>query len=127
MTPGLFLALSLAGGVGAALRLVIDGAVKARLRTELPVGTLLINVAGSFVLGVVTELALGGVLDDAWRLVIGTGLCGGFTTFSTASFETVRLVQERRYALGAMNAVGMLVLAVGAGLLGILLGRVLTP
>lgn len=127
MTPGLFLALSLAGGVGAALRLVIDGAVKARVRTALPVGTLLINVAGSFVLGVVTELALGGVLDDAWRLVIGTGLCGGFTTFSTASFETVRLVQERRYALGAMNAGGMLVLAVGAGLLGILLGRVLTP
>ena len=125
MTPGLFLALSLAGGVGAALRLVIDGAVKARVRTALPVGTLLINVTGSFVLGVVTELALGGVLDDAWRLVIGTGLCGGFTTFSTASFETVRLVQERRYALGAMNAVGMLVLAVGAGLLGIALGRLL--
>ncbi len=127
MTPLLFLAVSLAGGVGAALRLVVDGAVKARVRTALPVGTLLINVAGSFVLGVVTELALGGVLDDAWRLVIGTGLCGGFTTFSTASFETVRLVQGRRYALGAMNAVGMLVLAVGAGLLGILLGRVLTP
>lgn len=125
MTPGLFLAISLAGGVGAALRLVIDGAVKARVRTALPVGTLLINVAGSFVLGVVTELALGGVLDDAWRLVIGTGLCGGFTTFSTASFETVRLVQGRRYALGAMNAVGMLVLAVGAGLLGIALGRLL--
>lgn len=127
MTPGLFLALSLAGGVGAALRLVIDGAVKARVRTAFPVGTLLINVAGSLVLGFVTQLALGGVVDDAWRLVIGTGLCGGFTTFSTASFETVRLVQERRYALGAVNAVGMLVLAVGAGLLGILLGRVLTP
>lgn len=126
MTPLLFLAVSLAGGVGAALRLVVDGAVKARVRTALPVGTLLINVAGSLVLGFVTELALAGVVVDVWRLVIGTGLCGGFTTFSTASFETVRLVQERRYALGAMNAVGMLVLAVGAGLLGILLGRVLT-
>lgn len=125
MTPLLFLAVSLAGGVGAALRLVVDGAVKARVRTALPVGTLLINVAGSFILGVVTELALGGVVDDAWRLVIGTGLCGGFTTFSTASFETVRLVQERRYALGAVNAVGMLVLAVAAGLLGIALGRLL--
>lgn len=125
MTPGLFLAVSLAGGVGAALRLVVDGAVKARVRTALPVGTLLINVAGSLVLGFVTELALAGVVDDVWRLVIGTGLCGGFTTFSTASFETVRLVQERRYALGAMNAVGMLVLAFGAGLLGIALGRLL--
>ncbi|MCM3696940.1 fluoride efflux transporter CrcB [Microbacterium oleivorans] len=125
MTPGLFLVLSLAGGVGAALRLVVDGAVKARVRTALPVGTLLINVAGSLVLGFVTELALAGVVDDAWRLVIGTGLCGGFTTFSTASFETVRLVQERRYALGAANAIGMLVAAVAAGLLGIALGRLL--
>ncbi|SCY52218.1 camphor resistance protein CrcB [Microbacterium sp. LKL04] len=125
MTPLLFIALSLAGGVGAVLRLVLDGAIKARTRTAFPLGTLLINVSGSFVLGVVTQLALGGILDDAWRLVIGTGLCGGFTTFSTASFETVRLVQQRRYVLASVNAVGMLVAAVGAGLLGILLGRLL--
>ncbi|MFI8632734.1 fluoride efflux transporter CrcB [Microbacterium sp. NPDC077663] len=126
MTPLLFVALSLAGGVGAALRLVVDGAVKARVRTAMPVGTLLINVSGSLVLGFVTQLALGGTLDDAWRLVIGTGLCGGFTTFSTASFETVRLVQQRRFALAWMNAVGMLVLAVAAGLLGVALARALT-
>lgn len=125
MTPLLFIALSLAGGVGAVLRLVLDGAIKARTRTAFPLGTLLINVSGSFFLGVVTQLALGGILDDAWRLVIGTGLCGGFTTFSTASFETVRLVQQRRYVLASVNAVGMLVAAVGAGLLGILLGRLL--
>lgn len=125
MTPLLFIAVSLAGGVGAVLRLVLDGAIKARTRTAFPLGTLLINVSGSLVLGVVTQLALGGILDDAWRLVIGTGLCGGFTTFSTASFETVRLVQQRRYVLASANAVGMLVAAVGAGLLGILLGRLL--
>ncbi|EZP29187.1 fluoride efflux transporter CrcB [Microbacterium oleivorans] len=123
MTPVLFLALSLAGGVGAALRLVIDGSVKTRVKTALPVGTLLINVSGSLVLGFVTELALGGILDESWRLIIGTGLCGGFTTFSTASFETVRLVQERRYALASVNAIGMLVAAVAAGLGGILLAR----
>jgi CrcB protein len=125
MTPVLFVALSLAGGVGAALRLVIDGSVKSRVRTKLPVGTLLINVVGSLVLGFVTELALGGVLDESWRLIIGTGLCGGFTTFSTASFETVRLAQERRYALASVNAIGMLVAAVGAGLGGILLARLI--
>ncbi|AZS45039.1 Putative fluoride ion transporter CrcB [Microbacterium oleivorans] len=123
MTPVLFLALSLAGGVGAALRLVVDGSVKTRVKTALPVGTLLINVSGSLVLGFVTELALGGILDESWRLIIGTGLCGGFTTFSTASFETVRLVQERRYALASVNAIGMLVAAVAAGLGGILLAR----
>ncbi|WP_060915878.1 fluoride efflux transporter CrcB [Microbacterium oleivorans] len=123
MTPVLFLALSLAGGVGAALRLVVDGSVKTRVKTALPVGTLLINVSGSLVLGFVTELALGAILDESWRLIIGTGLCGGFTTFSTASFETVRLVQERRYALASVNAIGMLVAAVAAGLGGILLAR----
>ncbi|WP_413354468.1 fluoride efflux transporter CrcB [Microbacterium sp. 1P06AB] len=125
MTPLLFVALSLAGGVGAVLRLVLDGAIKVRTGTAFPLGTLLINVSGSLVLGFVTQLALGGILDDAWRLVIGTGLCGGFTTFSTASFETVRLARERRFALAWANAVGMLVAAVGAGLLGILLGRLL--
>ena len=125
MTPVLFLALSLAGGVGAALRLVVDGSVKTRVKTALPVGTLLINVSGSLVLGFVTELALGGILDESWRLIIGTGLCGGFTTFSTASFETVRLVQERRYALASVNAIGMLVAAVAAGLGGILLARLI--
>ncbi|MDQ1125707.1 CrcB protein [Microbacterium sp. SORGH_AS 505] len=125
MTPLLFIALSLAGGVGAVLRLVLDGAIKARTRTAFPLGTLLINASGSLVLGVITQLALGGILDDTWRLVIGTGLCGGFTTFSTASFETVRLVQQRRHVLASVNAVGMLVAAVGAGLLGILLGHLL--
>lgn len=126
MTPLLFVALSLAGGVGAALRLIVDGAIKARVRGAFPLGTLLINVSGSFILGFVTQLATGGSLDDAWRLVIGTGLCGGFTTFSTASFETVRLVQQRRYALASVNAVGMLVAAVAAGLLGIVLGRLIS-
>lgn len=126
MTPLLFVALALAGGVGAALRLIVDSAIKARVRGGFPLGTLLINVSGSFVLGFVTQLALGGSLEDAWRLVIGTGLCGGFTTFSTASFETVRLVQQRRYALASVNAVGMLVAAVAAGLLGIVLGRLIS-
>ncbi|CAL4861006.1 fluoride efflux transporter CrcB [Microbacterium sp. MM2322] len=125
MTPVLFIALSLAGGVGAVLRLVIDGSVKSRVKTALPVGTLLINVVGSLVLGFVTELALGGILEESWRLIIGTGLCGGFTTFSTASFETVRLAQERRYVLASVNAIGMLVAAVAAGLGGILLARLI--
>jgi len=126
MTPLLFVALSLAGGVGAVLRLIVDGAIKTRARGAFPLGTLIINVSGSLVLGFVTQLALSGSLDDAWRLVIGTGLCGGFTTFSTASFETVRLVQQRRYVLASVNAVGMLVAAVAAGLFGIVLGRLIS-
>ena len=122
MTPPLFVAVALAGGVGATLRLVLDGVVRARLRTTLPVGTLLINVVGSLLLGLITGLTLALWLPEAWHLVLGGGLLGGFTTFSTASYETVRLAQDRRSLSALVNGLGMLVLAVGCSWLGLWLG-----
>lgn len=119
MTPLLFLAVSLAGGLGAALRLLIDDAVSARARTALPLGILLVNVVGSLLLGLITGLTLALWLPEAWHLVLGGGLLGGFTTFSTASVATVRLLQERRYSAALVAGLGMLVLSVacaGAGL-----------
>ena len=122
MTPGLFLAVALAGGAGATLRLFLDGVVRARVRTTLPVGTLLINVVGSLVLGLVTGLTLAAWLPEAWHLVLGGGLMGGFTTFSTASVETVRLAEDRRSFAALANGLGMLVLAVSCAFLGLWLG-----
>lgn len=122
MTPLLFVAVSLAGGAGAALRLLVDGLVRARVRTTLPVGTLFINVAGSLLLGVITGLTLAAWLPEAWHLVLGGGLMGGFTTFSTASVETVRLAQDRRSLSALINGLGMLVLAVSCAFLGLWLG-----
>ena len=122
MTPPLFLAVALAGGLGAALRLVVDGLVHSRVRTALPVGTLLINVVGSLVLGLITGLTLALWLPEAWHLVLGGGLMGGFTTFSTASVETVRLAQDRRSFAALANGLGMLVLAVSCAFLGLWLG-----
>ncbi|ANP74324.1 fluoride efflux transporter FluC [Cryobacterium arcticum] len=122
MTPLLFVAVSLAGGLGAALRLALDGVVRARVRTTLPVGTLLINVLGSFLLGVITGLTLALWLPEAWHLVLGGGLMGGFTTFSTASVETVRLALDRRSFSALVNGLGMLVLAVACAFLGLWLG-----
>ncbi|WEO77140.1 fluoride efflux transporter CrcB [Cryobacterium sp. SO2] len=122
MTPLLFVAVALAGGLGAALRLLIDGLVRARVRTTLPVGTLLINVVGSLLLGLITGLTLALWLPEAWHLVLGGGLMGGFTTFSTASVETVRLAQDRRSLSALVNGLGMLVLAVGCAFLGLWLG-----
>ena len=122
MTPLLFLVVALAGGLGAALRLVVDGLVRARLRSALPVGTLLINVLGSLVLGLVTGLTLTSWLPEAWHLVLGGGLMGGFTTFSTASYETVRLARDRRSLAALANGLGMLVLSVGCAFLGLWLG-----
>jgi CrcB protein len=122
VTPVLFGAVALAGGVGATLRLVVDGMVRARLRTTLPVGTLLINVLGSLLLGLITGLTLVLWLPEAWHLVLGGGLMGGFTTFSTASYETVRLAHDRRSLSALVNGLGMLVLSVGCAFLGLWLG-----
>ncbi|SDY74786.1 fluoride efflux transporter CrcB [Herbiconiux ginsengi] len=125
MTPLVFLALSAAGGVGAATRFFVDGAVKARIRGSYPVGTTIINVSGSLLLGLVTGLALTHLVADDWRLVLGGGFLGGYTTFSTASFETVRLLQNRRWGAALANGVGMMLVSVAAALLGLWLGSLI--
>ncbi len=122
MTPLLFLVLSLAGGMGAALRFLLDGVIRARFTSSLPLGTLVINVSGSFVLGLITALATTGVVDPMLQAVIGIGLLGGYTTFSTASVETVRLAQSGRVGAALVNGVGMLMLAVAAALAGLWVG-----
>jgi len=123
VTPLLFAALSVAGGVGAALRFVVDGWVKAHTRVAFPVGTWLINVSGSAALGLLAGLVLAVVAPGTVYLVAGTGLLGGYTTFSTASFESVRLLQERRYLASLANGPGMAALCVVAAGLGYWIGH----
>ncbi|GAA4754793.1 fluoride efflux transporter CrcB [Amnibacterium soli] len=108
------IAVCAAGGVGAAARLLIDGALRTRLGTRLPWGTLTINVSGSLLLGLLTGLARSGHLVEAWQSILGTGLLGGYTTFSTASYETVRLLQQRRLTAALINGPGMLTLCIAA-------------
>ena len=90
------LAVMAAGALGAGARFVLDGAVKSRRATTFPWATLAINVSGSFLLGLIAGAVMFGTLDSDAQAVVGTGFCGGFTTFSTASFETVRLAEKRR-------------------------------
>lgn len=124
MTVPVFLALALAGGLGAVSRFVLDGVITARAPrgTGLPLGTIAINVTGSFVLGLVTGLATAELLAPGWHAVVGSGFLGGYTTFSTASFETIRLLQEGRRGAAVGKGLGVLVLATGAAAVGILLG-----
>jgi CrcB protein len=121
----LFAAICVAGGLGAALRFTVDAVITARVTVPFPIATTVINVTGSFVLGVLTGAAASAGLPSEWLLIGGGGLMGGYTTFSTASVETVRLVQRRRYLAAAANGTGMVVLAVGAAALGVLLGAAL--
>jgi CrcB protein len=108
------LLIGLAGGLGAGTRFVVDGLVRSRLRTALPVGTIAINISGSFVLGLVAGAVIGHAAPAELQAIVGTGFLGGYTTFSTASFETVRLIQSRRTGLALLNGIGTAVAAVGA-------------
>ncbi|MFB6079751.1 MAG: fluoride efflux transporter CrcB [Haloferacaceae archaeon] len=94
------------GALGALLRTYVSRRVDVE---EFPAGTFAVNVIGSFALGFLTFLAL----DDRLLLLLGTGACGSFTTFSSFSFETVRLWETGERARAVTNAVGNLV---GAGL-----------
>lgn len=133
MTPLLALATALAGGVGAVLRVVLDGSVgavvarraAARGRPSWPWGIALVNVSGSFLLGVVTGAAGTAALDPATALVLGTGLLGGYTTFSTASVDAVRLLLAGRPAAALGDALGVLVVAVVAAAVGVGVGAAL--
>lgn len=110
--------VALAGAAGAVFRFYVDSAVKSRLGSRsaglFPWATVGINVTGSFVLGILAGLVLFRSGSSDVQAVIGTGFCGGYTTFSTASFETVRLVQAGRNRAAAVNALGTVVVAVAA-------------
>lgn len=115
---------ALAGGVGAVARFVIDGAIMQRVarRTRgpsYPYGVLLVNVSGSLLIGL-----LAGAISPVHPLmtVLGVGALGGYTTFSTASFDTVQLMRRGRLLAALANGIGQLVLAVAAAGLGYALG-----
>lgn len=119
----LLLAVAAGGGAGAALRFVLDGLINTGRQFRLPVGTLIINISGSLLLGLTVGTAAHlGAIPVA---VLGTGVMGGYTTFSTASFETVRLARNGRINAAAVNGLGMLVIAVAAAAAGIAAGSAL--
>ncbi|MGN8553791.1 UNVERIFIED_CONTAM: CrcB family protein [Microbacterium sp. SLM126] len=115
------LGLAVAGGVGAGLRYVVDRLVPTR--GGFPLGILVVNVTGALALGVVT--GLGTALAPEVAIVLGVGLLGGFTTFSTVSVESVLLAERKRRWDAAANVLGTLVLAVAAAAAGIGLGSLL--
>ena len=113
------LAVGLGGFLGALARYGVNLAVARAWAGPFPLGTFVINVSGSFALGFLASVAaerLG--IGPTWRLLIGTGFLGAFTTFSTFEYETHRLVESGAWAWAAANVLA----SVGAGLLAVRLG-----
>lgn len=117
------LGVAVASAAGAVVRYLVDQRVQrytqARGLPPVPWGTATINVTGTFLLGLLTGFALQHGLPKEVLTVAGTGFCGGYTTFSTFAFDTIRLVEEGSPATAAINLAGSLLaglLAAGAGL-----------
>jgi CrcB protein len=114
--------VALAGSIGAISRFVLDGHIRAKYNHTFPWATVVINITGSFILGLVSGVLLKRKGFADIETIIGIGFCGGYTTFSTASFETVRLLERREYKRAFGNAAGGLAATVLAASLGLIIG-----
>lgn len=117
--------VALAGAFGAVARYLVDGLVQDRSRGEFPFGTLAVNVSGSLLLGVITGLAWYHGLGGSAKAVLGVGLCGAFTTWSTVTWETVRLSGDGRRGLAGLALLGGLAAALAAAAAGVALAALL--
>lgn len=113
-------------GLGGGLRYVLGGWIAEKWGASFPWHTLVINVGGAFLLGLLMALsAERGVLSASARLFLGVGLLGGFTTFSTLSYESVSLFERGLVLQGVANMFGSGVLGIAAAVLGLVLGRII--
>jgi CrcB protein len=109
-----FLIVFLGAGIGGAVRHGVNIVVPGLLGIQFPYSTFIINVAGSFLMGVIAEyFALKGHLPQAWRLFLTTGILGGFTTFSTFSLDTALLYERGESWAAVTYAMGSVILAIG--------------
>jgi CrcB protein len=118
-------ALVVAGGVGAGIRYLMDAGVQRGRREAFPLGIFLVNVTGALLLGLIT--GMGSAVGAEWVAVLGVGLLGGYTTFSTVSVDSVMLARRGHRDWAVINLVGTLVVATAAAVLGLVLGGLIAP
>ncbi|MEU6567210.1 fluoride efflux transporter CrcB [Streptomyces parvulus] len=113
-----WLLVAVGGMAGAPLRYLTDRAVQSRHDSGFPWGTFTVNMAGCLVLGLLTGATLAGAAGSELRLLLGTGLCGALTTYSTFSYETLRLAETGSRLPAALNVLA----SVAAGLAAVFAG-----
>lgn len=116
--------VALGGLVGSVSRYWLSGIVQSFADHGFPSGTLAVNILGSFVVGLVMTLSLDrGLIGDDLRILLATGFCGGFTTMSTFSYETLSLLRDGDQLLALANAATTLGACLAAVWVGIILAR----
>ena len=113
------LVIGFGGFLGSILRYIVGKSVDGKINTSFPWGTLTVNIVGSFIIGFVYMLAMRKVgITENWRLFLGAGFCGGFTTFSAFAWENVSLLDQKLIGTSliyivASIVVGMLAIVAG--------------
>lgn len=122
MTFNLLAAVAAGGFVGAPSRYLLDRAVNGRIESDLPWGTFAINISGAFLLGVLTGLSLGHHVSPVAKALFGAGFCGAYTTFSTFSFESLRLLEDGRILEAVANVAASVVIGLAGAAAGLAIG-----
>ena len=121
-----FLWICLGGAIGTGARYLLSGWVQRMTGAGFPYGTLAVNVIGSFLLCLLMQIGLStDLLPPTLRVVLATGVMGGFTTYSAFNYETLRFLQEDAWLLAFVNLGAMLAACLVAGWLGFVVGRML--
>jgi CrcB protein len=119
-----FWAVAVGAALGGVARYYLASALQQRLGATFPWGTLVVNVTGSLLLGVLIRYALATpTVSVEMRALLTTGFCGGYTTFSTYSYETATLLEDGQYGRAGAYALGSVVVALGATFAGFILAR----
>jgi CrcB protein len=119
---GLLLLTALAGGFGGVARFLVDTAVASRSKLSIPLGTIVVNETACLLLGLLTGYALAHDGAASYRAVLGVGLLGGYSTFSTASVEGARLLRQGRSLAAVVHGGGMLLVSIAASTIGLVIG-----
>lgn len=114
--------VAVGGAIGAVARYLLGLWIATRVGPDFPWGTFAINLTGAFLIGVVLGLATAGVISPELRLLLAVGVLGGYTTFSTFSYETLELLLDGNMLAFLLNAAGQL----GGGLLAVALGLIVS-
>jgi len=125
ITPLAIVMVGVGGAAGSSLRYILSGMVQSQTASGFPFGTLLVNLIGCFVIGLLVGISISAPvkMSDHLRLVFATGFCGGFTTFSAFSAETVALVDKGEMGLAVTYITISVLMGLAATFAGIMINK----